>query len=354
MLSGMQMDMNLFTEQIQNDFHQFVAEQDKAFQEMLEKNWQELQLFNGTVREGNKPPVVPTATPDDKRPTPTQLNGTPVPPGKTPPPAPVRVPKGETPSRLSTYTFTFYGTPVEIEYDKSSTLSFTGSIQEKEIAAYWAKLADTTYDPLLNSLFAAQRKMGLNDWGFYQLVSGFAASAYQRDVTSTRLLTWFLLNKGGYRARLGMAGNEVILLLPFQQGVYEIPYVEKEGMRYFAMQPVQGNLRTYNGEFAEGNRPLDLQLTSSPSLTGSAIKERPVAFTFNRKSYNFPLRYNQGLIDFFNEYPLTDIGVYFDASLSWELKEDLYTHFMPILTELEKKKTRYNSCSTLFTRHSPI
>ncbi len=77
---------------------------------------------------------------------------------------------------------------------------------------------------------------------------------------------------------------------------------------------------------------------TSPSFPQAEIKQRTVNFTVNRNSYEFPLRYNQGLISFYNDYPLTDIEVYFDASLSWELKEDLFTHFAPILGQLEKEE----------------
>ncbi|MCD8044356.1 MAG: hypothetical protein LUH10_14995 [Tannerellaceae bacterium] len=338
MLSGMQMEMDLFTQEIHNNFYQFVEKQDQEFQHMLEQNWQEFQLFNGIPKEGGKKPVTPPmAGPTDEQTSSSQFLGSPsgVPSKQD---QPVRIPKTPHGTTNTTRTFPFYGTPVSIGFNSSVQIPFHGNLQEKEIAAHWSRLAESEYDILLNSLFTTYEKMGLNDWGFYMLIHSFSSNLYGNDSTSARLLSWFLLNKGGYRARLGINGNQVILLLPSIQNIYEVPFVEKDGIRYYAMQPAQGNLRTYTGEFSEGNRKLDLNLRRSPSFPESETGQRTVAFTYERNSYEFPLRYNKGLIGFYNDYPLTDMEVYFDASLSSEMKEDLFTHFFPILTGLKTQE----------------
>ncbi|MCD8080833.1 MAG: hypothetical protein LUF04_10645 [Bacteroides sp.] len=340
MLSGFQEEMHLFTEEIRADFHRFAEEQDKAFSDMLEQHWKEFSVFSGELRESVPKPVTPPqATPDEQRPSSTvPLAVTPVVPDPVAPSNHPRIPRSpEASADTQPVVFSFYGSTLNISVDRKLAFPYQEEMQERGVAGYWRAKAETSYDSLLDQLFTLKERYGLNDWGFYRLVQSMASQLYGQDLTSARLLTWFLMNKAGYSARLAFtSSNEPVILLSFVQKIYEHPYIEKNGVRYYALQPIPGGIRTYDGEFSEGNRKLDMNLSTALHFADAPVGERRVSFSFNGKDHDVSLRYNQGVIDFYNDYPSTDMQVYFDASVSSELKTDLYTSFIPLL----------ESCST--------
>jgi len=340
MLSGFQQDMDSFTEEIRADFNDFVEKQDKAFSDMLEQHWKEFSVFSGEIRATDPKPVTPPqATPDQQLPA-TTVPGvvTPVVPDRATPSNNPRIPRTPgTSADTQSVVFSFYGSTLNIPIDRKLALPYQGAMQERGVAEYWRSKAETSYDALLDELFATKEKYGLNDWGFYRLVQLLSAELYGQDISSARLLTWFLMNKAGYSARMAFSSsNELVILLSFVQKIYEHPYIEKNGVRYYALQPIPGGIRTYEGEFSEGNKKIDMNLYVALNFADAQIGERRIDFSFAGKEHEVSLHYNQGVIDFYNDYPATDMQVYFDASVSSELKTDLYNSFLPLL----------NACAT--------
>ncbi|MBR2195277.1 MAG: hypothetical protein IJ911_06635 [Salinivirgaceae bacterium] len=229
----------------------------------------------------------------------------------------------------STASFNFYGNNVDVRYDRNESVRI-GTINEQSISDMWDQLSKTNYSCTVTDLLKWQSQLNMNDWGFYMLTKQTVA-----DITSNQnsrvLLTWFLLTKANYKARLAYKGNNLYLLLAAANNIYGMPYFTFDNQRYYLLEGKANNVYTYNRDFPEARSIVDLNIYK-PLNGNESLKNRKIDFKHEGEEYEFSIRYDQNTINFYNDYPQADIKIYFDATVSRATKESLTEALMPVMS----------------------
>jgi len=374
----------------QQEYQEFKDKRDKEFTSFLQSQWKEMDVYRGVKRDpAPKPKIMPVAkpkpkpkpvaikvpprpvfTPDEKpeqkpdikvKPEPviTKRPEQKIPPVpvikpqpvvKVIPPVPVvkpvvikpppvipkkpvvrpvvvSVPKGRA-AQVS-----FYGHNLKFYYDPKLKTRLKGRINEKAISKFWADLSKADYEALLIQLKKQRGPLQLNDWSYALLINELAKNIYAGQKNEQSLLTWFLLIKTNYQARLAYSKNKVFLLLPTQQRLYGVSYFTFSGKRYYALgmdgnKAKPGRVFTYDGEYPGAKKSLDMAVSKSLN-TRRSKRSRQVGFTYNNKRYNVMVGHDKNTINYLRTYPQMDIDQYFKSHVN----EDIGN---PVLKQLKR------------------
>ena len=231
-------------------------------------------------------------------------------------------------------TFVFYGRRISVSADPKLK-SYNGSrFGQKEIADFWKVMSATDYTPTVTSLMDEKDAMGLNDWGYYLMVSKFSKTLYSDDDRSM-LLTWFLLVRSGLDVRVGYNDGGVVLLLPTMTSIYDMSYVVMEGNKYYVINNSKGGgVKTCPGSYSDG-RPLDFT-QSKPLLLGGRSAVRRLSFKFKGVEYSMDFNYDPDVIEYYKALPQAQFEVFFGASPSEPLKQSIVNNLKPIVANMDK------------------
>jgi hypothetical protein len=334
-------------QQLADEFAKYVEEQDREYADYLKEQWEKFEAFQGIAPPADpKPEEAPVFEEPEEPEKPLPLNPIPtiVPPAPEPPdftPEPIlpRIVKPE-PESFPTFDkeFDFYGFPIEFDYDENmAKIRLSGNPDEEAIGNIFSELSATNYNDLLSSFYEYADVLNLNDWGYYRLLSDASAKIVGPDENTQKLFTWFLMIRSGYKAKVAYYGNEVFLLLPFHNQVYDVKYFKMGGLKYYLIDGDITNIYTYEKDFPDAQKLIDLNIYKTLSLGDESVAKL-LTFSVAGEETEVPVAYNRNLIDFYKDYPLADIKVYFDAMVSPEAKNSMARAFLPIIdnkSELE-------------------
>lgn len=322
-------------------FTEYVKQQDAAYSDYLKQRWEEFQVFRGiTPPQEPKPEEAPLFVPDQRQ-APPQPIPVKVPeeiekkPG-TPEFIKPRIVKPQPPKTDTRQAdFIFYGLPVVLDYDAAiARVKVASAIDENAVAGYFDQMSQTNYNQLLGQLYEYSELMNLNDWGDYMLIKKMTAQLAS-DVNNQRLLTWYLLLRSGYKAKVAFADNQIYLLLPISNLVYDVNFFTIDNQKYYVMDAAVTNVFTYEKDYPESQKTLSLDLLRAVD-PGTEPKQRIINFSYDGQSHSIPLSYNQHAIDFYNDIPLAEVRVYFDAMVSPEAKTSMAAAFAPLVEGLDE------------------
>lgn len=326
------------------DFQTYLDENDKAFIQFLQQKWQPIDVAPARQRDPEPKPVqLPKAPTPDKQPLtsadPTPRISLPTPPVVTAP-APLPRPVAPPASNLPQVAFDFYGHSIRIPYDKGLRRSYSGTLDSKNIAAYWQQLAGSPHKDSVAALRAQAKALQLNDWGTAKLFDQFARQLH-RDNNSRQLTSWFLLVKAGYDARVAY-NQRIHLLLTSEQEMFGVTFFTLSNKRYYAVnlneEPLKpGKVFTYEGQHDEGRRALDF---SDPTrfVAAGNNKERRLSFSYGEQKYQIRIQYPERYISYFSSFPQLSLPNYFRAGLPAVTAESLLQQLRPVVdgqSELE-------------------
>lgn len=202
------------------------------YAEYLQGVWDEYEQFRGIRR--NKEPKPSKAPKADVKPqdvTPVQSNPEVKPtvqPMPTDNPTPV---KPTAPSTLPNMSFPFYGMKLNTVLCHVQTVE---GVEHQAIAKAWdAYRQDRVMKDIIRSLQSLAMTYGLNDWFAFELVRNYTKASC-KNPSSRIVLQHFLLVNMGYDVRLASCGEQLLLLVPFYQQVYERSYLVIAGKKYYA------------------------------------------------------------------------------------------------------------------------
>ena len=306
---------------LQKEYDAFVEARDKEFAEFLKQRWKEYEMFAGKKRDTEipKPKVSPVAPAKQKMETVLLRVEN---PGEgrliVPDDGPILRTKKSCSKQVRKLkiSYVFYGNKIVLPVDEALRLECE-KVSEEYFASYWLRASKSNYDELLDCLYAYKSALGLNDWGYYMLVKTFSDHFLQGD-NSRHLLCWFLMNKSGYMASLGFGEGKVSILLPTRQAIYGRSYISRGGLHYYIMGKLN-RLATYEKNFSGSNRLLDLGFETALNFSIDRIQGRSVVFD----GREVKLSYNANVVDFYRDYPSTELSVYFNTPFSSVAKESL-------------------------------
>ncbi|HSW67140.1 MAG TPA: hypothetical protein VLH16_01025, partial [Bacteroidales bacterium] len=325
-----------FIAQMENRYDEYVQQRDKEFIEFLNQRWEEYQMFSGKKQETRpKPEEAPVFTPQFEPPVPKPVLVVAPPPPVTPPPrlAPLlpTIQKTE-PAHFPTRKaeFIFYNNKVTLNYDPALVVAVPANINNNAFSNFWGNASKAHYNHFIHQLNAYRSDMNLNDWGFYLLVKNAAQVLYPQSENGAVLMSWFLMNHSGYKARAAYYNNRAMLMLASANNIYEVSFQVFNGIRYYLVNGNADKLYTYDKDFPDAVRTIDMNI-NSPINLGEATETRQISFTYGGVTHNLNFEYSRNLVAFYNDYPLTDIGVYFNSAVSPVAKESLAHQLLPII-----------------------
>ncbi|WP_457565517.1 hypothetical protein [Caldithrix abyssi] len=330
-------------EKDQAQFKQFVEQEDKDFAEFLKKDWQAFLTEQGLKTFSRpKPPKMPVAREEDKpKPQVPVKKIEELPP---PPPKPVVKPKPRPLPRpqKQAITVNFYGARLNFPAVRLKSINLKSPLTSEKISQAWLAMAATDYKPLVSALQQTQKQLLLNDWAFLELIDKAVRKNFANDPNICTAYNWFLLNKLGYDAKVAFKADKLFLLMPSKNTIFEQPFVKINNQRYYFISlnerlNLSGKIRTYRGTFKNADQPLRLTLNRLP-VFAITPGEKAMHFTFNGKQYQLSAQYDVQLVRFLENYPQTDLTVYFAAPVSGELNYSLLTQLRPMVqgkSELE-------------------
>lgn len=366
------------------DYQKFLSEEDKNFVEFLQKDWKEFQLFHGLKFDDKPKPVkIPVFEPPKGSPGKTEKEkqgnleqppeqesketpGTqpgqskePAQPAEKIPGAPTpklnaETPRQPVPKPVSTgeilkidpiknskqITIDYFGTGKQILLDPGLKIDFAGEINNKSIGDFWGMMGSKNYPDLLKQLSYFKDQMQLNDWGYCVMLNKIGEELYPKSRNQKHLFIWFMLNKSGYKAKVGLIGGSVFLFIPTNNKLYGVPYFTATGesQKQYVINfdnlesSISGSLYTYDGDYAASVKILDMNIYQPPAI-GDNIKEVELSFYYEGQKYIVPVHYNKSIIDFYEYYPYSNLDVYFNSAVSEETKESLIKSLVAVIKD---------------------
>ncbi|MDQ1338643.1 MAG: hypothetical protein QG617_1610, partial [Campylobacterota bacterium] len=119
-------------------------------------------------------------------------------------------------------TFDFFGTKLGLDIPSGIKKANFYPQNQAGIASFFSSAASSDYEALLEEISGISKKMNLNDWGVYLLVSKISDKTFTNQDNS-KLLSWFIFNKLGYAVKIGLAKQHVVLMHYSKKTIYSTP-----------------------------------------------------------------------------------------------------------------------------------
>ena len=302
------------------EFQEYKDKRDKEFTAFLKTQWKPVDIVRGEVLdESPKPVVMPVAEPAIVPPAPPAQKPVVI---SLPRPAPVKkpetaplpvVPDGRP------VIIDFYGRQVRFYYDASLSRKLVSRINKEAVSDYWSALSRSEYQGLLQQLQQQKKSLQLNDWAYASLIHKLAMAIEGNRRNESALLSWFLLAKSGYKARIAFDNSSIFLLVPSQHEMFEVSYFTFSGKRYYAVsfdgrKQKPGRVFTYDGEYPDASKEFDMQVTDVVA-SNDKDERRHLSFNFEGQQYNIDVAYDRGRVKFFSNYPQLNLNLYFGSGV---------------------------------------
>ena len=319
-------DFNNYKKQQQRDFKEYRDRVNAEFAEYMRRAWPQFDAQPAEPVPDRPEPPRPAVKDPNAGPSNDPIpfdNVIPSPDPVRPPQPVVPLPVPERPVQPS-FAFEFYGTPCTVSLDAGHHFTLR-NINENAVADAWTRLSSDAYLTIVAECLAWRDRLRLCDWGYMRLVECMATAFFSdSERNEARLLQMYILTQSGYKVRIARTDDRLVLLLPSEDDIYEMPYLTVDGHRYYVADPTvrQQSFHVFDREFPK-EQFFSLQITTEPLL---AIRpSEPRRFASERyPDISAIVKTNRNLIDFYDEYPRIGWDLYSRSSLSAWAKEQLY------------------------------
>lgn len=304
-------------------FQTYKDERDTAFNSYLKQEWMEYNALQSVpLYEKAKPLEIEAAKPQILKPVGPKIS--------------VKIKEHAddkqgvlTPSepKQKDIMFDFYGS--SLGFDISSGIKKANFYPQNQagIASFFNSAASSDYEALLEEIKRISKKMNLNDWGVYLLVSKISDKTFTNQDNS-KLLSWFIFNKLGYAVKIGLTKQHVVLMHYSKKVIYSTPNYNFDNKKYYVVANYAkdglGRIFSYKQDYPSSTKELDLSLETLPKLEAN-IENKTLTFSQSGEKYSVPISYNKNLIDFMASYPQADYETFFNAPVDDATYRDLAT-----------------------------
>ena len=345
------------------EFKEYQDKFDKEFIEMLEKTWEEVGINEGSdFYKERKPVTIPKAPPKPKVENDVPKDETPIRERvnidipDAPAPEPIII---EKPPRESMFgdmdtrstNINYFSSTIPFEYPTALRSLYSPrefsmrKTDNKRIAEFWDKVSRINHDPIIEYSNKVREELQLNDWGYVLLINDFANTVYEGyDKKLVNLYNWFLLTRAGYKVRIGYDQNDVYILFAVEYNVFNTKYYTLDGEQYYVIdlneeKQSPSSIFTYSGTHRGQSKKLNLKITEFPNLGDSKnVKSRTLNFSYDGKDYSIPVSIDRNLITYFEYFPLTELPVFFTASMSESSKKSIYEKLAPAIADMNEEE----------------
>jgi len=332
--NNFQKDFNTFKSSIDQQFDKFVQHNDSVFIQFLSQSWKE---FNGVQNKMpappkpvqqpkySNPPIPEVPDKSDKSKELPELNNE----------LPIPVQKDSMPIKVETFdnasassSFMFYGSSISMP-PLDARLPMLNSLTKDGIIRFFKSAANSS---LLNSMTRTAKESSanyrLNDWGLASMLMVAAQKLYVARNEQV-LFTWYALIRNGHNVKVGYNKERIYLLLPATEKVYSSSY-SINGIPYYLFDFDQTTQQVnpiliYEADYPGNKTGFSFLITETPRF-----ENRYITKAIGSDS-SLILKINRNLIDFYTNYPMCDLKVFFAAPLSENIIRQLDVYFNPVL-----------------------
>jgi len=325
--------------QFDESFKLFVQKKNEEFAKYIEKNWIAFNTIKGEKRpEIPKPDNIPVSldVPNELKPKRIEPIGVKqIDFGNKPVQEIIRFKKPDYSHFLidKNISFSLYGQEIEIRADPDIFCSQQIAFNQLAINQLWNDIIASDYSELLYQLYDYKNKLNLNDWGYFKLCDATAKVLSKENTNYKRAITWALMNLSGYRVKIGISDQSCHLMIPTLQKIYSTYSMNINNEKYYILDFKGDKIHTYEQDFKGADKYLDLNIYRPLNLAENIRKTKLTS----KNSYNWEIEVNKNVIDFYNDYPLVDFSVYFNAPMTPVTKNSLIAK---LNTQLEGKTDR--------------
>lgn len=231
------------------------------------------------------------------------------------------------------FSVKYYSENINFDFDNTTLPEDYIRFDEWFAKRFYYKLAQSDLNNLVPTIIKNQNDYNLNGWLTYGLIKKIVDEvAADKSTNYQRLLTWFLLNKSGYDARLAHYRNTYYIQVHSTDELYEIPFFELDNRIFINITVVEGsksnrknkNLEFYLIEFKANPKgeSLSFDLSQLPTFSPNIIK-KTLRFWGNGERQQMTVKLDKNIIDLMNDYPIVEENDYLKRQLSPTLKASL-------------------------------
>ena len=321
-----------------SEYRSFQDSVNKEFASHISKTWKEYSVFVGEEPEKEpKPKNIPVAEPNSAPENKVEIEVEEI------VEKPVEIIEEEVLEEITEDVFEEDVT-TEASYDNTSRFSIDlfnpkialtdvnvfseiklSGTDEKNVSALWEKLADNAYSKTAYQIKNIAEDRNINDYGTYLLITKTAQTLFPNKPNEQIVYTVYLLNQLGFKAKIARTGDNLIALISVRQLVYKRSYLnyEKDRFYVFTSNPEEikncSSIYTYDNLMKNCSKSIDLNFYK-PLLLGDKVKYVTVK-TDDASEIN--VKINLEDINFFNNYPHTEMQVYANAEMNDEINNAL-------------------------------
>lgn len=270
---------SVFNDSRANNFNDYRQTLNAEYVSKTREKWKDFNSCRGLVRPDNEEePVTPVVMSDEdalreRMDRNLDIHGSVTPikdNGRVQPLAPIQEVQDANQQYLS---FTFLGTSLKVRTPGGGRFSLAGT-SENAVADAWNALSNPRYNNLLVDCIKLRSSLDLCDWAYLMMLKAVANSYCGANTNESTLLMAYIFSQSGYRMRLAEGNGKLEMLYASQHSVYDVPYFECDGDRFFAMSKKSGTLRVNAAKFPK-ERSLSLWVLKDPrvSFAGATIRE---------------------------------------------------------------------------------
>ena len=214
-------------------------------------------------------------------------------------------PVQEVPEDNPTYLdFKYLGTPLKVRAPRN-TFRLAGC-SENAVADGWKVLSGSDYNNMLADCMKLRNDLRLCDWTYLMMLRSVGDAFAGKGSNESTLLTAFLYSQSGYKIRLAEAANRLEMLYATNHILYNRPYIDFDGDKFYTLNKLTGNVRVCAAKFPK-EQSLSLWVANTPKINYSASNAR----TLTSKRYadmSVQVEVNKNLMEFYDSYPASEVG----------------------------------------------
>ena len=234
--------------------------------------------------------------------------------------------------------FSFYGEPLQAA--RMHTVEVP-SVREHDVFKAWHAYQDHDVNTALGSLRMLSDQLGLNDWLNFELIRCYADELLRESSPIDRvLLEHYLLVAMGYDVRLARTERQLLLLVPFEQEVYERYFIkigDKDYYLFFDDLEADLDEKTViypcdpSRKVVGQGKCLSLLFDGKP-LNVKAGEDK--IFNLDDGKIHFSCSVNEAVMNILYNYPLMDIQYYAISVVLPQFHESIIEQLQPQLEDL--------------------
>lgn len=345
-------DFQAFKDTLRSQQDEFWQKINKEYAEFLASPWKPVEIVAPKPIPPKPKPVVidddNVTIIDDKI---IKIDTVYVPlPKPIPQPKPV-VPiwRDKKPAPLTTYMFSYFGTPGKVT--DIGIESLRSRVAGKQAGEIWEELYNMNADLLVNDVLRIRDENGLCDWAFRGMVESLSRQMLGNTQASV-ILNGYIMTHAGYDVRfLANAAGQMFLGYSSDMAIFNSPAARSNRTYYVADARIKDNdVGITMCDFPmPGERPLSMRIDKVQNFSTTPSDERVVKIKYhNAAGDTVRASVNKNLVDFYDTYP----KVWGNQS-SWQIVAGIPTdpyltkQLYPQLKKLIKDMNQQDAVNTL-------